>query len=122
MLYVAAAALDHRRCPADARLRPLARAARARGRASRRFDAWRGEAPGLPRELRTLAGCVGHVVRRRCPAGLTAVAHSLGRLEQGTRERRHPPAPREAEDFLSGESGTVGGLGAARREVYDRVD
>jgi GT2 family glycosyltransferase len=121
VLYVAAAALDHRRSPADARLRPLARAARARGRASRRFDAWREEAPGLPRELRTLAGCVGHVVRRRCPAGLTMVAHSLGRLEQAIHERRHPPAPREAEDFLSGESGTVGGLDAARREVYDRV-
>ncbi len=121
VLYVAAAALDHRRSPDDARLRPLARAARARGRASRRFDAWRGEAPGLPRELRTLAGCVGHVVRRRCPAGLTGVAHSLGRLEQGVHERRRPPAPREAEDFLSGASGTVGGLEAARREVYDRL-
>jgi GT2 family glycosyltransferase len=121
VLYVAAAALDHRRSPADARLRPLAHSARARGRASRRFDAWRGEAPGLTRELRTLAGCVGHVVRRRCPAGLTMVAHSLGRLEQGAHEQRHPPAPREAEDFLSGESGTVGGFNAARREVYDRV-
>ena len=49
------------------------------------------------------------------------VAHSLGRLEQGVHERRHPAAPREAEDFLSGESGTVGGLDAARREVYDRL-
>jgi GT2 family glycosyltransferase len=121
IVYVAAAALDHRRSPDDSRLRPLARAAHSRGRASRRFDAWRGEAPGLTRELRTLAGCVGHVVRRRCPAGLTGVAHSLGRLEQGVHERRHPPAPREAEDFLSGESGTVGGLDAARREVSDRV-
>jgi GT2 family glycosyltransferase len=124
VLYVAAAALDHRRSPADARLRPLARAARARGRASRRFDAWRGEAPGLPRELRTLAGCLGHVVRRRCPAGLTMAAHSLGRVEQAVRERGGAPkavrAPVE-EDFLSGESGTVGGLDAARRGVCDRV-
>ena len=98
ILYVAAAALDHRRSPADARLRSLARAARARGRASRRYDAWRGEAPTLRRELRTLAGCLGHVVRRRCPAGLTMVAHSLGRFEQGLRERRaiktSPAAPR----------------------------
>ncbi len=128
ILYVAAAALYHRRSPADARLRPLARAARARGRASRRYDAWRGEAPALRRELRTLAGCLGHVVRRRCPAGLTMVAHSLGRLEQGLREPRHPPKrpPTEArrpptEAFLSGESGTVGGLDAKQRELIDRL-
>ncbi len=121
IVYVAAAALDHRRTPADARLRPLARAARARGRASRRYDAWRGEAPPLRRELRTLAGCAGHAVRRRCAAGVTMAAHSLGRLEQGLRERRHPPARSEAEDFLSGESGTVGGLDAARRELVDRL-
>ena len=38
-----------------------------------------------PRELRTLAGCLGHVVRRRCPAGLTMVAHSLGRLLEALR-------------------------------------
>ncbi len=148
ILYVAAAALGHRRSPADARLRPLARAARARGRASRRYDAWRGETPTLRRELRTLAGCLGHVVRRRCPAGLTMVAHSLGRLEQGVCERcsqtrgersssrtREDVAIRSAasptgsvpgaggsttEDFLSGESGTVGGLDAARRELRDR--
>jgi hypothetical protein len=121
ILYVAAAALDHRRSPADARLRSLARAARARGRASRRYDAWRGEAPALHRELLTLVGCLGHVVRRRCPAGLTMVAHSLGRLEQGLRERRHPPKRPPTEDFLSGESGTVGGLDAKRREARDRL-
>jgi hypothetical protein len=135
ILYVAAAALDHRRSPTDARLRSLARAARAQGRASRRYDAWRGEAPPLYRELRTLAGCLGHVVRRRCPAGLTMVAHSLGRLEQGVRERRQPPARRAEEnfrrgeedlcraeeDFLSGESGTVGGLDALRREAVDTL-
>ncbi len=121
IFYVAAAALDHRRSPADARLRSLARAARSRGRASRRYDAWRGDAPALHRELRTLAGCLGHVVRRRCPAGLTMVTHSLGRLEQGVQERRHPPKRPETEDFLSGESGTVGGLDAKRRELYDRL-
>ena len=151
ILYVAAAALDHRRSPADARLRSLARAARARGRASRRYDAWRGEAggrvPSLHRELRTLAGCLGHVVRRRCPAGLTMVAHSLGRFEQGVHERRSPPTrahdgathpaandaertspasargagDRETVDFLSGESGTIGGLDAKRREARDRL-
>jgi GT2 family glycosyltransferase len=126
-LYVAGAALDHRRSPADARLRALAKAAYFRGQASRRFDAWRGEAPTLRRELRTLAGCVGHVVRRRCPAGLTMVAHSSGRLQQGVRERgfgagvRRQPPRAAHEDFLSGESGTVGGLDAARREVVDRL-
>jgi GT2 family glycosyltransferase len=130
VLYVAAAALDHRRSGTDAGLRALVRAAYGRGRAARRFDAWRGRrgerAPSLARELRTLLGCGGHVVRRRCPAGLTMVAHSLGRLEQGTRERfvRVPPpgdlaGPRE--DFLSGESGTVGGLDAVRRELVDRL-
>ncbi len=121
ILYVAAAALEHRRSPADARLRSLARAARARGRASRRYDAWRGEAPALRCELRTLAGCLGHVVRRRCPSGLTMVAHSLGRFEEGLRGRRHPPKRPATEDFLSGESGTVGGLDAARRELFDRM-
>jgi GT2 family glycosyltransferase len=125
IMYVAGAALDHRRSPADARLRSLARATRARGRASRRYDTWREEAPTLRAELRTLAGCFGHVVRRRCPAGLTMVAHSAGRLEQGLRERRHPPESytkgSESDDFLSGESGTVGGLDAVRREVYDRL-
>jgi GT2 family glycosyltransferase len=121
ILYVAAAALDHRRSPADARLRTLVRAARARGRASRRYDAWRGEAPALRRELRTLARCLGHVVRRRCPAGLTMVAHSLGRFEQGLREPRHPLKRPATEDFLSGESGTIGGLDTVRRELYDRL-
>jgi GT2 family glycosyltransferase len=149
-LYVAAAALDHRRAPADARLRSLAGAARARGRASRRYNNWQGRAPSLHAELRTLTGCVGHVVRYRCPAGLTLVAHSLGRLEQGVRERRRSqlrgledPTPTangvdaaarlhrravtlgaaegSAEDFLSGESGTVGGFDAVRRELVDRL-
>ncbi len=83
ILYVAGAALDHRRVGADARLRALARTAYARGRAARRFDARRGEAPGLSREFLTLAGCLGHVLRRRCPAGLTMVAHSLGRTLEG---------------------------------------
>ncbi|HEX5307698.1 MAG TPA: glycosyltransferase family 2 protein [Solirubrobacteraceae bacterium] len=91
-LYVAGAALVHRRKPADARLRPLCKAAYVRGRAARRFDAWRGQAPSLPRELRTLAGCFGHVVRRRCPMGLTMVAHSWGRVLEGTKMRTHPPS------------------------------
>ena len=153
ILYVARAALHHRRSASDSRLRPLCRGARARGRAARRFDAWRGEASGgvptLSFELRTLAGCLGHVVRRRCPAGLTMVAHSFGRVEEAFRARgnapkssrdpsaaKPPPASRvpggvmgtanipasnggPSEDFLSGESGTVGGLDGVRRAALD---
>ena len=143
VLYVAAAAVAHRRVGADARLRSLARGAYVRGKAARRFDSRRGRAPTLARELLTLAGCIGHVVRRQCPAGLTLVAHSSGRLAESLGER---PAPRRrapgevaslphagaangagaengaaphAEDFLSGSSGTVGGVDALRRRVSD---
>jgi GT2 family glycosyltransferase len=126
VLYVAGAAVDHRRAGSDARLPALARAAHARGRASRRFDRRQDRAPSLRRELLTLTDCLGHVLRRRCPAGLTLVAHSAGRLREGLRERRAPtPAPPGAgsaqEDFLSGESGTVGGLDALLRGVHDEA-
>jgi GT2 family glycosyltransferase len=132
VLYVAGATLHHRRTPADARLRPLCQAAYARGRASRRFDAWRDEAPPPAQELRTLLGCFGHVARRRCPAGVVMVAHSVGRTREAlrgaifTRALGRPfadPRPsadvRPSEDFLSGESGTIGGLDAWRRRVLD---
>jgi GT2 family glycosyltransferase len=138
ILYVAGAALEHRRAGPDARLRSLMRTAYARGRAARRFDARRGVAPGLARELVTLAGCAGHVLRYRCPAGLTMVAHSLGRLRESSvlsrlresRDHRRQPAngidlapevDLDTEDFLSGASGTVGGLDSARRELSDRL-
>lgn len=119
VLYVARAAVEHRRSGADTRIRALSRTAHARGEAARRHDARRGVAPSIARELLTLAGCVGHVVRRRCPAGMTMVAHSAGRLRQAVKERRHRPPP--AEDFLSGQSGTVGGLDSIRRRVADRA-
>ncbi|HEV7586400.1 MAG TPA: glycosyltransferase family A protein [Solirubrobacteraceae bacterium] len=126
VLYVAGAEVEHRRAGADARLRPLARVAHTRGRAARRFDARRGAAPSLRRELLTLAGCIGHVVRRRCPQGMTMVAHSAGRLREGLAERRlaggaerGTPAP--SDDFLSGTSGTVGGLDGVRRDLLDRA-
>ena len=125
VMYVAAAAVEHRRVGADARLRSLSRAAFVRGGAARRFDARRGSAPPLRGELTTLAGCLAHVVRRRCPAGLTMVAHSAGRLRKGLRERREGAPPRlasaGAEDFLAGASGTVGGLDGMRRRALDRV-
>jgi GT2 family glycosyltransferase len=129
VLYVAGASVEHRRAGRDARLPALSRSAYARGCAARRFDARRGEAPALHEELRTLIGCVGHVVRRRCPAGLTMVAHSWGRLREGTHERRHvdtqpvrnaAPAGTQ-DDFLSGTSGTVGGIDAVRRAIRDET-
>jgi GT2 family glycosyltransferase len=140
ILYVAAASVAHRRVGDDARLRALTRAAYTRGRAARRFDARRRAAPSLGAELTTLAGCVGHVVRRRCPLALTMVAHSYGRVREGLRERARAPglaAPgtdaagsaatgsganghaTPADDFLSGTSGTVGGLDGVRRELED---
>jgi GT2 family glycosyltransferase len=91
VLYVAGAAVEHRRAGQDARLRALARTAYARGRAARRFDARRGHAPALAAEAHTLARCVAHVLVRRCPAGLTMVAHSAGRLLEGLREEVHAP-------------------------------
>jgi hypothetical protein len=156
VLYVAGAALHHRRSAGDARLRPLCRAAFTRGRAARRFDAWRDAAPTLAGELLTLAGCIGHVVRYRCLAGLTMVAHSSGRvveaLRSGGRARATGRRPTSAEaeaapvastgatdattaavgrtesggrardDFVSGESGTVGGLDGVRRAALDVAD
>jgi hypothetical protein len=133
------------------RLGSLARTAHARGRAARRFDARRGQAPSLGRELLTLGGCLGHVVRRGCPAGLTMVAHSAGRLRECLSERANEeggdrgvhgetsrsetvqsptgvPAGRsgddghtDSDDFLAGGSGTVGGLDALRRGIEDEV-
>jgi len=119
VMYVARAGVDHRRAGSDAHLPALARAAYTRGRASRRFDTHRGQAPSRKAELVTLAGCIGHVVRRRCPAGLTMVAHSAGR----TRELIGAPASarRPTEDFLSGSSGTVGGLDGLRRVMTDEA-
>jgi GT2 family glycosyltransferase len=141
VLYVAGAAVDHRRTSADARLSALARTAYARGGAARRFDARRGQAPSPVHELATLAGCAGHVVRYRCLAGLTMVAHSAGRLREcarerlggggaragdgdmpgiaGTRNGAGTTAGRESEDFLSGHSGTVGGRDAIVRAARD---
>jgi GT2 family glycosyltransferase len=130
-LYVAAAAVEHRRAGRDARLRALSRAAYVRGRAARRFDAWRGQAPPLARELSTLAGSAGHVVRYGCPAGLAMVAHSAGRLREALRPQTRmtgssangagAPEAKPGEDFLSGTSGTVGGLDARLRGARDAL-
>jgi GT2 family glycosyltransferase len=114
--YVAAAGLDHRRSRADTTLRALMRAARGRGRNSRRFDARRGEAPTRVREVRVLAGCLWHAARRRCGNGLVMAAHSAGRLAEAL-----DPAPAPGPDFLTGRSGTVGGRGARLLGLRDRL-
>jgi len=80
VMYLAAAGLDHRRAGDDARLRSLMRSAYRRGRNMRAYDHMRGSDPALGRELRVLAGCGWHTVRRACPQGLVMGAHSAGRL------------------------------------------
>jgi len=87
IVYLAEAGLDHRRTAADARLRPLARAAYARGRGARASDRRRGREPSLAGELRVLAGCGWHTVRRACPQGLVMGAHSAGRVVETLRPR-----------------------------------
>jgi glycosyltransferase involved in cell wall biosynthesis len=87
IVYLAHAGVDHRRSPEDSRLRPLARAAYHRGRGARSSDRRRGEAPSLRRELRVLAGCGWHTVRRACPQGLIMGAHSAGRVMEALRPR-----------------------------------
>jgi GT2 family glycosyltransferase len=85
IVYLAAAGLEHRRTAEDARLRPLARAAYARGRAARASDRRRGREPSLPGELRVLAGCGWHTLRRACPQGVIMGAHSAGRVVEALR-------------------------------------
>ena len=87
VVYLAAAGLDHRRTAADARLRPLARAAYARGRGARESYYRRGSAPSMARELRVLAGCGWHTLRRACPQGVIMGAHSVGRIVEALRSR-----------------------------------
>ena len=84
--YIAAAGLEHRRNAADSRTRALARAGYALGRTARRHDVRMGRAPSLAAELRTLAGCVWHAVRRRCGVGLVLIAHTAGRLHEALGE------------------------------------
>ena len=125
--YVAAAGLDHRRARPDTTLAALARAARARGRASRRFDARQGHAPPLARELRVLAGTLWHTLRRRCANGIVMAAHTVGRIEEAAAASRAPGGSATAgeapgEDFLSGESGTVGGRRALLLGALDALD
>lgn len=88
VMYLGAAGLDHRRAGDDARLGRLMRGAYVRGRNLREHDARHGSAPTLGRELRVLAGCGWHTLRRACPQGLVMGAHSLGRTVAAVRPRR----------------------------------
>ena len=87
VVYLADAALDHRRAGGDARLAGLLRGAYHRGRNLRAHDRRLGYAPSVARESRTLVGCGWHTLRRRCPQGLVMGAHSAGRLAAALRER-----------------------------------
>jgi GT2 family glycosyltransferase len=91
VVYLAAAGLEHRRTPEDARLRPLARSAYARGRGARASDRRRRREPSLAGELRVLAGCGWHTVRRACPQGVIMGAHSAGRVMETLRPRKDVP-------------------------------
>ncbi len=117
--YVAAASVDHRRAGADATFLGLGRVALRRGFASRRYDETKGEAPSLGRELRVLAGCLWHGFRRRCWNGPLMAAHSTGRLAAALVPLRSGARGDPADDFLSGESGTIGGKRDALRELED---
>lgn len=118
--YVAAAGVDHRRAGDDARLRSLCRAARTRGREARAFDERRGAAPSLRAEMTTLARCALHGPLRRCFMGPVTTWHSLGRVEAALRPAP-PPATPGVDDFLSGRSGTVGGLRGRLAGARDRL-
>jgi glycosyltransferase involved in cell wall biosynthesis len=87
IVYLAEAGLDHRRSAGDSGLGSLARAAYHRGRGARSSDLRRGDAPALARELRILAGCGWHTVRRACPQGVVMGAHAAGRVMEALRPR-----------------------------------
>ncbi len=116
--YVAAAGVDHRRAGADARVRALSRAAFHRGRAARRYDAYKGAAPPLAAELRTLAGCLWHIARRRCANGIVLSALTAGRLREALAPGPVPPAP-GTPDYASGRSGTLSRTTAATGAARD---
>jgi len=117
--YIGAAGLDHRRDARDAALRALMRTAVLRGREARDFDEEEGRAPSLAGEARVLAGCVWHTVRRRCANGPVLAAHSWGRLARALERRRDGVRGDPLDDFLSGESGEVGGRRDALRALAD---
>jgi GT2 family glycosyltransferase len=114
--YLAAAGLDHRRTARDARLRVLVRAAYQQGRESRQHDIRTGQERTLRSELRILAGCAWHTLRRRCAFGIVMGARAAGSLRGGLTDRRVGD-PETTDDFVSGTSGLVFGIRATGRAV-----
>ncbi|HET9125834.1 MAG TPA: glycosyltransferase [Solirubrobacteraceae bacterium] len=114
--YLAAAGVEHRRTGADARLKALARSGYALGRTARRYDLRKGTAPTLRDELRVLAGCALHVLRRRCPNMIAVGAQAAGRVREALAESG-AVSDVGADDFLSGESGEVSGIRATARAL-----
>jgi GT2 family glycosyltransferase len=113
--YVASAGVDHLRVGADAGVRSLSRAAYFRGRSARRYDVSKGTAPGIAGELRVLAGCAWHVVRRRCLNGVVMGAHAAGRVVSAVRWEA-PPAGVELAEWAGAHSvasSAGGGSGCA---------
>jgi GT2 family glycosyltransferase len=86
--YLAAAAIDHRRTASDSRLRALTKAAYQQGREVRHHDRRIGKARPVTAELRTLAGCAWHTVRRQCAYGIVMGARTAGTLREALAERR----------------------------------
>ncbi len=86
--YLAAAGINHRRSAADSALPVLARAAYDQGREARRHDVRVHKARPLRKEVRILAGCVWHTVRRRCEYGIVMAARSAGSVREALAERR----------------------------------
>ena len=130
--YVAGAAVWHRRAAVDATVRALARSAFRRGRQARRLDQEDGREPSVAGELRVLAGCLWHAGRRRCENGLVMAAHTAGRIRAavarpvdqdrgGSIHRDTLDRGDRADDFLSGESGTIGGRRDLVRGAADLV-
>jgi GT2 family glycosyltransferase len=113
--YLAGAGLEHRRTAQDATVASLSRAAYRQGRASRRYDVRKGTAPPLMGELRTLAGCQWHVIRRRCLGGIVMGAHAAGRVRETLTRSGPAPGPDASSDFLSGTSGQIHGIRATTR-------
>jgi glycosyltransferase involved in cell wall biosynthesis len=89
--YLARAGLEHRRTAPDATVGALSRAAYALGRTARRNDVRKHVPPALTTELRVLAGCAWHTLRRRCAFGIVMFAHSAGRLREAIAPARGLP-------------------------------
>ena len=94
---------------------------RPQGRAARRNDLRKGSGARGSRaaEVRTLAGCLWHIVRRRCAIGvvLAAPTRSAGWRPRGGGRERGGVSAETSDDFLSGTSGQVLGVRARTRAI-----